>query len=170
MQEGGAAKFSAAFVITPEMQQEPWYKELQDAALKVGIAKFGASYPDKVRTGALKSGFRKDIENKAGYPAGSVYLSARSDSKPEVVDRYIDPATGKLRVITDPKELWAGLVVNASVNPYAYDQKVNKGVTFGLGNVQKWEDIGLRLDGRKSADEEFEGTLNEAPASLDDLT
>jgi hypothetical protein len=41
-------------------------------------------------------------------------------------------------------------------------------VSFGLGNVQKYDD-GERLDSRQAADEEFEADLSKTPASLDDV-
>jgi hypothetical protein len=51
--------------------------------------------------------------------------------------------------------------VRFSGNAYAYNQAGNKGITFGLNNVQKVAD-GERIDGRAEASEEF-ADLSAAP-------
>lgn len=106
----------------------------------------------------------KTDEDK-GYPEGSIFLRASAKTAPGVVGRYKDPATGKPIPITDPAELYAGCMVRASLRAFAYDAAGNKGVSFGLSNIQKVGE-GQRLDGRKKAEDEFDG--EEAPAA-DDL-
>jgi hypothetical protein len=58
--------------------------------------------------------------------------------------------------ITDPSKVFAGCIVKASVNPFAYEQTGNRGIAFGLQNIQLWqhEDV-ERLDNRANAEDEF---------------
>jgi hypothetical protein len=77
---------------------------------------------------------------------------------------------GKPAPITDPKEIYPGAKVRASLRAYAYSVNGNNGVAFSLGNLQKVGD-GPRMDGRLSAADEF--TATERPSAdisdLDDL-
>ena len=52
-------------------------------------------------------------------------------------------------------EIWSGCYVNASVNTFAFDVDVNKGVSFGLNNIQLLKE-GDRLGGVANAEEDFE--------------
>lgn len=91
------------------------------------------------------------------YPEGSVYLNCYSPSKPQVVSRYADPATGKPRRLTDEeilKMIYPGAIVRASIRFYGFDKK-GKGIGVGLNNVQFIGDA-PRLDGRKNAEDEFD--------------
>ncbi|HVZ42983.1 MAG TPA: ssDNA-binding protein, partial [Ramlibacter sp.] len=66
-------------------------------------------------------------------------------------------------------ELYAGLIVRASVRPYYYPQQ-GGGIAFGLGNIQVLRD-GPRLDNRLAAEDEFEADANAAAAASNaDLT
>jgi hypothetical protein len=55
--------------------------------------------------------------------------------------------------------------VRASLRAFAYDTNGNKGVSFGLNNIQKLGE-GQRLDGRKAATDEFDADLSQAPADI----
>ena len=50
---------------------------------------------------------------------------------------------------------------------FAYDKAGNRGISFGLNNVQKLGD-GERLDGRLKAEDDFD-PIEDKPAKLDDL-
>lgn len=168
---GGKDKYSGAFVFTVEAQESPLYKNMQRAALEAARAKWGEKADAMIRGGKLRMPFRKseDDDVEKGYPVGSVYVNARADQRPGVVDRYNDPDTGRPRVITEEKEVYPGMIVQATMRAFAYDHSGNKGVAFGLNNVQKIRD-GERLDGRKRADEDFDGEdMSNAPDDLDDL-
>ena len=138
-------------------------KVLSAAAKECAREKWGDKGEEVYRK-AKHPTFRTDATDK-GYADGSVYIQIKSKTAPGIVDRYKDPVTGKPRIITDPNEMYAGCQVRASVRAFAYDANGNKGVSFSLQNIQKVGD-GERLDGRKKADEEFEG---EAPEAADDL-
>lgn len=146
-------------------------RELRQALTEAGKEKFG----DKFTAAAIKSGRIKwplrddadDVEAK-GYPEGSTFVNVRTTRKPQVVSIYPDPKTGKPTPITDPDQVYPGVVVMATIEAYGYDRDGNRGVTFGLGNIQVRRD-GERLDGAKAASDEFEADAT-AVADLGDLT
>jgi hypothetical protein len=80
--------------------------------------------------------------------------NSQEDQPPHLFDRYQDPATGKARVITDPKKFYAGCQVIVLARPYLFENPMKKGVTMGLQAVQWWGD-GTRLDGRSNPIEKF---------------
>lgn len=96
----------------------------------------------------LKSPFRDQGEREgSGYEAGATFINLKSSQKPGVVDANVQP-------IIDENEFYAGCYARATVRPYYYDQKGNKGIAFGLQNVQKVSE-GEPLSGRASATNEF---------------
>ncbi len=82
-----------------------------------------------------------------GYEEGAVYLNLKSKQRPGVVDKNVQP-------IIDETEFYPGCYARATISAYAYDAKGNKGVAFGLGNIQKTRD-GEPLGGRMKAEDEF---------------
>lgn len=171
---GAKAKYSLTIVFTPEQQKTPEYEALKQAALEAGRKKFGADFEAKVLKGSYKWAIRKDGEEK-GYGKGTTFINLRSDGKPGVVSRFAGP-DGKPQVITaemqvpgNPNEVYPGCLVRASVSAYGYDTDGNRGVSFGLNNVQKMGE-GARIDGRKAATEEFEADLTQPVADLGDVT
>jgi len=68
-----------------------------------------------------------------GYVAGNIYLNLRSVNQPGVVDNSVQE-------IIDSSEFYGGCWARASVSVYAYEQGNNRGVNFGLGNIQKVKD------------------------------
>lgn len=82
-----------------------------------------------------------------GYEEGAIYLNLKSKQRPGVVDESVQP-------IIDETEFYPGCYARATISAYAYDTKGNKGVSFGLGNIQKTRD-GEPLGGRMKAEDEF---------------
>lgn len=76
------------------------------------------------------------------------FLQASSDTAPGVVKR-----DGKTPII-DPNDIYAGCIVYASVNFFAYNTKGNWGVGVGLNNILKYSD-GDRLSGKPSPQQDF---------------
>lgn len=159
----GNPKFSGAFLFAPGTDLSA-LKAAADAAAE-------AAYPGKgikmLQSGALRSPFRTDCEAKHYAPEiCATFINARTEQKPGAVYNRKDPATGKAAVIPEDKiaeELYAGAKVKVSLNAFAYNTDGNKGISFGLNNIQKVGD-GERLDGRAAADDEFTDDLSEAPA------
>lgn len=107
------------------------------------------------KTGKKRLPIRKDIAGR-GYPEDIVaFFSARSKENPNYPPPQIIAVSG--RVITDPREIYPGVIARVSIDPYVRRQDENPGVSFGLGNVQKVGD-GPRIGGGGAgadASEEF---------------
>jgi hypothetical protein len=114
-----------------------------DRAVKAGIK------PDSknVKT-TLHDGADKDDPRLTDYWV----LNTTASNKPGVVYKDLSP-------VTSVDEAWAGQLVSAQVNMYAYNVSGNKGISAGLNNVMLYgtpssggvEGPLGRLDGRSSA-------------------
>lgn len=93
-----------------------------------------------------------------GYEAGAIFLNLKSSQKPGVVDQKVQP-------IIDQAEFYAGCYAIASVNPFAYSQAGNNGVSLGLQNIQKVRD-GEPFGGRTKAENDFAPVENGDSTSL----
>ena len=160
--EGSEPKYSCAIVFDEGTD----LTALKEVAIETAKAKWGDKAEAMIRNGKLRMPFRTDGEEK-GYPEGSTFMNVRSKNRPGIVSVYPDPGTGRPMPITNPDSLYPGCKVRLSVGCFAYDVSGNRGVSFGLGNVQKVSE-GERLDGRSSAEHEFEADPN-AVADLSDL-
>ncbi len=142
--------------------------DMKAAVMAVAKEKWGDKTRDMIKAGKIRMPFREDAVDK-GYPEGSTFINVKSKQQPGVVSIFAD-TNGKPAVITDPKEIYPGAVVKASLRAYAYSVNGNNGVAFSLGNIQKIKD-GPRMDGRLSAADEF--TAEAKPTAdisdLDDL-
>ena len=128
--------------------------EMKRIAVACAKEKWGDKAEGMIRNKKLRMPFRTDGEEK-GYPEGSVFMNVRSKQRPGIVSRIPDPTTGRPMPIADPDEIYPGVQVKASLGVFAYDVSGNKGVSFGLNNVQKWAD-GERLDHVVKAADEFD--------------
>lgn len=142
--------------------------ELKVAAMSVAKEKWGDKTKGMIDAGKIRMPFRKDGEEK-GYPAGSIFMNVKSKQAPGVVSKFAGP-DGKPATITDPKEIYPGAKVRASLRAYAYAVNGNNGVSFSLGNIQKVGD-GQRMDGRLAASDEFSAEARPTAdiSDLDDL-
>jgi hypothetical protein len=116
-----------------------------EAAKQEGIAsKWKGKLPKKCWN-PLQDG---DTE-KADYEEynGMLYVSAKSSTKPGVVDKNRQP-------ILAQDEVYSGILGYVSINFYAFDKNGNAGVAAGLNHVMKVKD-GPALGGRSSADNDF---------------
>ena len=121
--------------------------KLKAAAQEAVKEKWGDKPPK-----SLRSPFRDQGEKEhEGYVEGAVFVSASSKQKPGLVDR-------QRQDIIDETEFYAGCYARATVRAFAYDKKGNKGVAFGLNNVQKLRD-GDPLGGRTRAQDDFADDL-----------
>jgi hypothetical protein len=179
---GAKAKYGAAFVFADpteladfkraaiQVAQERWGDKLAGAKLRALDTQHGAAIFLVSSTVRVRMPWNDSAEVVAakGYPEGSAFVNARSDSKPGVVSIVPDPNTGKPSQITDESRIYPGVIVNVSGDLYGYAKSGNNGVAFGLGNVQVVRD-GDRLDSRRNAADEFTADAG-AVADLSDLT
>jgi hypothetical protein len=160
-------KFGAALVFPAGTD----LTELKKAVLAVAQEKFGDKAAAMIQKGQLRfmggphHTFRTDGEDK--YGEGAIYINARSNTRPGIVSIYPD-AQGRPSMITDESQIYPGCVCKVSLSPFYYDIDGNKGITWGLNNIQKIRD-GDRLDSRVSAADEFSADPN-AMADLASLT
>lgn len=75
-------------------------------------------------------------------------VNTSSTSKPGILDRNKD-------IMADPQEVYSGCYGRVTLNAYVYNRNGNKGISFGLNNVQKLAD-GAPLDGRTRAEDDFD--------------
>ncbi|KRN88737.1 DUF2815 family protein [Ligilactobacillus ceti] len=143
---GGKEKYSVSVLIPKDDKKTlDAIEKAVDAAIEVGIAKFGGKKPNKV---AIKLPLRDgDIERDDEAYKGHYFLNANSVTPPQIVDKNVDP-------ILDKSEVYSGCYARVSLNFYAFNSNGNKGVACGLGNIQKIKD-GEMLGGRSNAFDDF---------------
>lgn len=144
--EGGDPKYSCALIFGPAAQKSPAYKAMQDACILAAKEKFG----DNVNLKSVQMPF-KDAGQKEynGYDAGDMYITPWSDNKPGIVDVNRNDILLK-------EEVWAGQLVRANVNAFAWTNSGKKGVSFGLNHLQIIRTDTPRIDGRASAANTFD--------------
>lgn len=103
-------------------------------------------------------GPRPNGEQYGAECKGHWVLPTKSNRAPEVVDVNCNPILSK-------NEFYAGCYGRASINFFAYNKNGNKGISCGLGNVQKLEE-GQPLDGRTTAAEDFGTPLQQSTPQM----
>lgn len=127
-----------------------------------------AKWPQNLKLPFRNQGDRKKtdpVTGKSAMPAayveGAVYLNLKSEQRPGLVDQNVQD-------IIDSSQFYAGCWARASLNAFAYDTKGNRGVAFGLGNIQKMRDDDP-LSGRSRPQDDFAPIEGAAPASAVDI-
>lgn len=121
-----APKYTVRAVFPPDADLTQMKKEAQAAA----DAKWGDKIPK-----TLRSPFRlnEELDNPVkGVPDDWTVatFSAKEDRKPGLVD-------ANLQDVLDPTQVFSGAWFRCQVRAFAYENAGNKGVSFGLQNVQK---------------------------------
>lgn len=127
-------------------EQLALYNGLKTAVYHAIVQKWG---PDKTKWPKnLKLPFRDGSEkDQDGYGPDVVFVNASSDNKPGVVDQGV-------QAIIEPSKFYGGAYGRAKVRAFAYDKAGNKGVAFGLNNVQLVAD-GEPFSSRSTPEEDF---------------
>ena len=140
----GKGKYTAT-VLIPKKEKatvEALKAAIESAKKQGKTTKWEGRMPGRLDL-ALRDGDEKEDENMAGCWV----VSAKSDRRPEVVDRDRMP-------IMDAEEIYSGMKGIVSLNFFPYKVSGNAGVAAALNNVMKTHD-GKRLGGGKSAKEDF---------------
>lgn len=154
----GKPAFSASLLIDPA---DPQVKTLHAAIDQIAKEKWGAKADailkqmraqDKV---ALHDGDLKS--NYDGFP-GNLYVSARSATRPLVIDKDKAPLTEQ-----DGKP-YAGCFVNASIELWAQDNNYGKRVNASLRGVQFLRDGDAFAGGGAASEDEFDDIAEGAEA------
>ncbi len=141
-------------------------KETDLSALKKAASAAAASmWPDPAkRPKTFRSPFRNGDEKQLDGYAGMIYVTAKSKTRPGVVDQSVKP-------IMDQSVIYAGAYAIAQVTCYAYDRAGNSGVGFGLSNIQKVAD-GDPFTARSKPQDVFKAVAQEqksAASGADDV-
>ncbi|MER2142155.1 MAG: DUF2815 family protein [Eubacteriales bacterium] len=127
-----------ATILIPKDDKETLDKirKAQKAALEKGKdTRFGGTIPK-----AWKSTLRdadspeeEDMLEKNPEYAGHYFMAVSNTMKPGLVDRDRSP-------IIDQTEIYSGCYARVQINAFPFNTSGNKGVSFGLNNVQKLAD------------------------------
>lgn len=125
----GEKKYSIRAVFMPGADLTELKKQAQQAVTE----KWGSEPPKN-----LRSPFRRneELDNPiAGIPDDAIVMmfSSKESYRPGLVDH-------KRQDIIDESQVYSGAWFRAQVRAYGYEQRGNKGVAFGLQNVQKLRD------------------------------
>lgn len=120
-------------------------RELKRIARQAALEK----WPDKTkRPENIRIPFRDGNEKQVDGYKDVIFCSATSMQRPGLVD-------AQLKDIVDPTEFYAGCWARATVTAFAYDRAGNRGIAFGLQNIQKLRDDDA-FSGRSKAEDDFE--------------
>lgn len=142
--EGQEPKYSVSIII-PKTDVETLnaIDKAIDKAIDEGVQKFGGKKIAKSTIKILRDGDEKD---DPAY-ANSYYINAKSKDRPQIVDI-------NLQDIIDPDEIYSGMYARFSLTFYPYTFNNMRGISCGLGNVQKIKD-GDRFGGKAKASADF---------------
>lgn len=141
-------KFGAALLIPKtEKKTIALIKAAVEAAKENGKnSKFKGKIPANLKL-PLRDGDAERPDD--GVYAGHYFVNANAKTRPGVVDKNRQP-------ILQQDEVYSGCYVYASITFFPFDSNGNKGIACGLNHVMKVKD-GEPLDGRSSAESDFEG-------------
>lgn len=155
--EGAPAKYSVSLIISKEDTVTiAKIKAAQQAAYEDGInilkgsGKVAPAF-EQLNHYALRDG-DKERPNDPAY-RNAFFINATSRDKPRIVDLY-------KRDITDPSEIYSGIVGRASIDFYAYSNSGNRGIGCGLNSLQKLRD-GTPLGGKSRPEDDFPDVEND---------
>lgn len=157
----GKPAFSASFLLDPA---DPQIKVINQAIEQVAREKWGAKADAILKQmRAQDKVCLHDGDLKANYDgfAGMLYLSARSTTRPLVIDRDKTPLTEQ-----DGKP-YAGCYVNASVELWAQDNNYGKRINASLRGVQFLRDGDAFAGGGAASKDDFDDLT--AGVAADDL-
>lgn len=138
-------------------------KDAQKVALENGkSSKFGGKIPPNWKNTLRDGDEEKDTDEQPEY-AGHLFVTVSSNRKPGVVDRQMNPIT-----TGDPDldGIYSGCYARVTLNCYPFAAQGNKGVSFGLQNVQKLRD-GEPLGSYSSPESDFDDELDDEDGVYD---
>lgn len=152
----GEPKYGVTMLFDRAAQKTPAYEAMKKLAIAAAKEKFGNKLKDDGNGWfvGLRNPFRDGAEKSEleGYGDGVIFVAATTKMQPGLVDQRLNRIISK-----DVGEdgFYSGCYARATVTAYGYDKAGNKGVAFGLQNVQKLGD-GEAFSGRTAAEDDFE--------------
>ena len=159
---GAEPRFSCSLLFDTVAQKDPKFLALRQAVGAAIEERWPGKSKDPAFLAKLRSPFRKTSEKEyMGYKEmiGGIYISPWSKDRPGIVD-------ARVQDIMVPADVWPGQMARATVRPFAYEISGNAGVSFNLNNIQICRTDGPRLDGRRSAAEEFDSVNAEDAGAM----
>lgn len=140
---GGKAKYGCTLIFDAEARATPEFKAMMKAAGEMARNETqnwdGKNFDALHKAMKVKMPFLKGDDNvdpsgvvRDGF-AGSLYIRTTSQMPPQLVDQRLQP-------IVESRQLYSGCYVRASLGIFTYSVDGNKGVSFGLRNVQLLSD------------------------------
>lgn len=145
----GEPKYSVVMLFDKAAQASKEYKAMRALAEAAIKDRWGDKVPPNLRNPFRNGSEKADLE---GYGDGVVFVTASSKMQPGVVDAKLNRVMSRE---VGPDGFYAGCFARATVSAYTYDKGGNRGVAFGLQNVQKLGD-GEAFSGRVRAEDDFE--------------
>ncbi len=146
MEEGKTPQFSAVALLDKK-QHADTIKLIESTTARVALDFFKKKVA--LKHTPLRDGNEKD--GKEGYGDEVMFLSAKCDKRPPVVDRDMTPLTAE-----DAKP-YAGCYVNMNIRLFAYEHPTGgRGVSSSLRSVQFVKDGESFGAGPVNAEDEFE--------------
>lgn len=147
---GGKPKYSVSLIIPKsDKATVTRVKEAIQAAYEEGESKLKGNGKVVPALSVIKNPLRDgDLERPgdAAY-ADSYFINANSATAPGLVDANCDH-------IIDRSEVYSGVYGRTSINFYAFNSNGNKGIAYGLNDLQKIAD-GEPLGGKSRAEDDF---------------
>lgn len=165
MEEGKPKKYSVTLLFWPANMddgQKALLVKMKEEAQKVAMERFGCRLGEKPggKGKPLASPFHKGSEKPDYYDDDCYFVKFSSRRRPAVVNGQKDD------IPEDSADFYAGCWAHLSYTVYAYDVSGNRGVAFGLRNIQKTQDDEA-FDGSTTADEDFD-VVSEGKVTDDD--
>jgi hypothetical protein len=137
---GEGPEYYSLVMLFPKTADLSALKAAHAAAIK---EKWGDKKPANLRS-PFRDGDEKELD---GYE-GTIYITVKSKDKPGLVNAAKEK-------IVDEAEFYAGCYARATLSCYAYEKNGNRGVSFGLQNIQKLRD-GEPFGSKRKAEDDFD--------------
>lgn len=146
-------------VLVPKSDKDT-LKVISDTILEVAKGKWGAKAEQVLKScrSPLMDGDARDDDAYKGM----YYFNAKSDRKPNVVDKCCNP-------IMDKDEFYSGCWGAFNGNVWAYDNSYGKGISISLQNVMKTKD-GEHLAGQGTTAQQAFKAFMDTSSDEEDLT
>jgi len=142
-------------ILIPKEDKETLTR-LSTAIKKAQSDKWGNKVPTNARNPLKNGNNEDDLPESARLGdepyADHYFMNVKSKQKPGIVDKT-------RQAVLDPEDFMSGDYCRVALGAYAYDQKGNRGVSFGLQNIQvlgKGEPLG----GRTRAENDFDDFID----------
>jgi len=170
MANGGKGRDQYDIVMMFDKKDKAALTPMYELMKKVAEFRFGAGVKGLTNpfkdgdTGTTRSG--ELISEKNPAYQGNIILNSWTINRPGIVNSKNEP-------IIDSEEIYGGCYCRAQLNAYAYEIAGNKGVSFGLLNIQKIKD-GEAFGNRSRPEDAFtpikeeESLAEETPSGMFD--